>query len=469
MLAISCEKDISRQLVYDAEKMFHEAERNFRQVTVKPELITATTLSPVMDKYHTVLEFCLFYIDSLKIDNELDDIRNLESIAYISAEKLARMYNSQKNYQSSVAVLNQMLNSTNLSGTSLLNARSDLAAAFQLSGDWPSALAIYRSLIDTFYPPVDNEGKIIGRIVNLPLRLIRANQMFGFVEEAEQEEISAENYYLRLLQEWPNSDMDKAARSNLSIFYADNKRWDDVINMLSAISDSSGLADIKASIGIAEAYSYGKNDPIKAADIYSELIERESDSTRMAVLNTRLGQMYYEMGEYRQCREVMSNIRDNYRKYYTNDPTPQKYIAKSLEKEGNWERAENEYMWLITNFQQTEAAYNDYLDISNHYQAEGNRRLRDSWLTRGEEFYKEMESRYAGSALEASAISFKAEVYRRRGDWAKAAELLEYLYGRFPNTETGKQALANAAVVYRDKLGQKARADSLLNLITIDK
>jgi len=468
LLILSCGKDSSRQIVYNAEKLFNKAEREYQKATIKPELITPARLEPVMKNYREVLRYCWNHLDSLTYEKNPDDRNNLESIAYVSAEKLSRVYTSQGMYDSSITVLSQLLAMTNLTGRPLMNARSDLAGALQMSGKWLEALGIYRSLIDTFYPPVDNNGDIIYKIVNLPLRLIKTSELLNFPEETRREIVSAEKYYQRLIEEWPNSELSNASRSNLAALYGDLERWDDAIETLGGITDSVGQVDLWASVRMAEMYSDGKGNPGRAAEIYRNLIERETDSTKMAGLYVRLGQTYYDMKNFRRCRETMSYIKDNFRNYYMQDPSPQKYIAMSFEKEGNWDRAENEYLWLITNFPRTEEAFTSYLEIAEHFERENNSRLRDSWLNRAEEFYNEMAARHAGTPVEASAISFKAEVAKRRGDWIKAAQLLELLYKKFPGSDTGRRALMKAAAVHREKLDNVPRADSLLNLLRPD-
>lgn len=468
IILLSCAEENSRKIVFDAEKMFHQAEQTYQKATIKPELITKATLEPVMRKYREVLRYCWENIDSLPKEKYPEDRNNLESIAYVSSSKLSRIYTSQGMYDSSITILQELLSNTGLTGKSLLNARADLAGSLQMSGDWIGALGMYRSLLDTFYPPVDNNGDIIYKVLNLPLRLIKTNELLDYPEEAEKEMASAEKYYQRLISEWPNSELANSSRSNLAALLADQQRWDDAINVLSSITDSAGQLDLWAAVRMAEVQTEGKKQPGHAVAIYDDLIARETDSTKLAGLYTRLGKTYFTMNRFAECRETMTHIKNNFKQYYMQDPAPQKYIAMSLEREGNWDRAENEFLWLITNFSQTEEAFTAYLDIVEHFEKEGNNRMKETWLNRAEEFYNEMASRNAGTSIEASALSFKAEVAKRRGDWKKAAELLEVLYRKFPSTDVGRRALSRAAAVYREKLDNIPRADSLLKLLMPD-
>jgi outer membrane protein assembly factor BamD (BamD/ComL family) len=186
------------------------------------------------------------------------------------------------------------------------------------------------------------------------------------------------------------------------------------------------------------------------------------DTAIVPAIHLRKGIAFFEKKEYDLCRNEMSLINRDYAYFFRNNPTPQKYIALSFEMIGNWNRAENEFKWLIDNYSATEEAFDAHLTIADHYKKQGNKELTDTWFRKAEEFYYAMANRYAGSNIEASAISYLAEASRRQSKWDMAAKYLENLYERFPTTEVGRKAIINAASLYRDKLGNPARADSLL-------
>ena len=82
-----------------------------------------------------------------------------------------------------------------------------------------------------------------------------------------------------------------------------------------------------------------------------------------------------------------------------------------------------------------------------------------------DEFYIKMQAERRGTFIEASAISYRAEVARRLGNWENAAIRLEELFRRFPDKEIGIRGLNNAIEIYRDKLDNPAKADSLQSII----
>jgi len=76
-----------------------------------------------------------------------------------------------------------------------------------------------------------------------------------------------------------------------------------------------------------------------------------------------------------------------------------------------------------------------------------------------------MQSQHSGTMVEASAISYNAEIARLEKDWSRAAQLMEELYRRFPDQDVGRRGLGSAVRLYRDSLNNPAKADSLEALI----
>ena len=71
----------------------------------------------------------------------------------------------------------------------------------------------------------------------------------------------------------------------------------------------------------------------------------------------------------------------------------------------------------------------------------------------------------AGSPIEARALTYKAEMLRRRNDWEGAATVLTSIFDKFPESEIGRKAVLVAVGLYREKLGRPDLADSLVTAL----
>ncbi|MCP4703024.1 MAG: tetratricopeptide repeat protein, partial [candidate division Zixibacteria bacterium] len=223
----------------------------------------------------------------------------------------------------------------------------------------------------------------------------------------------------------------------------------------------TGLTRIPEAMKIADFLSKGKNDYSGAITIYENILKRSNDSTLLANTYINIAIAHFNNKSYLKCRKILESIKDDYHGYYMSTPISQHYYALSFEKLNEWNRAEDEYQWLITNFPNTELAFNSYLTIAGHYNNINNSQLTDLWYSKAIEFYNKMKNENKGTPIEASAISYLAEVARRRANWVDAAKYLEELFQRFPDKEVGFRALENAIEIYRSRLNNPSKADSL--------
>jgi len=463
-LFVGCGDDSSKNIVYKAERLYRDAEKLNEKASIKPELIDQSTRNNIKDAYYSVTEYCWKHIDSLPTTTFPDERKDLESIGFLATNRLIQFFYEEEKFDSVILIVRQLQTFASLEGKALLSAKLSLARALQAKADWNGAMNIYRSLIDTFYPPVDNNNEIIYRVINLPLEIVRIYNLLGDAEQVEEQSRSAENYYKQLIKEWPNSTLEMAARSNLARLYHNEKQWDKSIESLSLIKDSTGAVNFEAALMIAGITATGKQDYKTAIKMYDDLLERISDTSKAYPdILMRKGIVLYENKDYNPCRKLMARINDDYPRFFRKNSLPQKYIALSFDKLGDWDRAENEYRWLIDNYQTSQAAFDAYLNIIDHYENENNKEFTQNWYQQADNFYNNMARRYSGSAVEASAYSYLAETAKRREKWGKSTELLVNIYEKFPKTEIGQQSLVSAAAIYREKLNNPQKADSLIS------
>jgi len=463
MLTSQCGRDISQSFTFKAEKKFHAAEKLGQSSAITGGQIDSLTRTRIKNGYYEVANYCWAHIDSISREKQPGERRDIETVAYLAVSRLSQIY-SAENKNDSIIILNRQLqNFAALEGTPLLNSRLFVARAYQTDGNILEAISIYRTLIDTFYPPVENNSQILYPVLNLPRQMVRMFFLLDDEAAAAAETESAEEYYKRLISEWPNSAMESAARGNLARLYYESKQWDKAIDNLAQLRDSTGQIDIESELMIAGITASGKQEYRKAIELYDNLSSRTEDSATQALINMRKGIVYYRSGNYERCRKTMTEISDNYPRFYRRNPLPQKYLALSFEKLDDWIRAENEFRWLIDNYPRSEAAFDAFLSIASFYEMENEDKYTQEWYQKAEQFYKSMAGQYKGTNIEASALSYLAEVAKRRQNWDSAANYLEAIFDKFPQTDMGKRSMVNAAMIYRDKLNQSDKADSLIS------
>ncbi len=465
LLIAACGENTAKSIVYQAEKLNYEAQKLMETASIQPDMANQEVLNQLKSAFKGVSDYCFEHIPELPREYYPRERAVLDSIAYASAENLAQIYFTEEKADSAVDIIRKFIQLVEPQGERYLNVRLSLARGYRMQGRLEDAIDVYRSLVQTFYPPVNQENEIMTRVLNIPMDLARTFDYIGNTEKADSAAKSAEEYYYGLMQKWPNKALQTAARSNLARLYYDMESWNDAISQLDQLTDSTGQVDFQAAMMIASINLEKKNEYRKALEQFDGLLARTDDTNIVPAIMMRKGQTYYEMGQYSKTREIMTSVADMYPSFYARNPLPQKYIAMSYEKMGRWVEAENEYQWLIDNYSTSEAAFDAHITIAEHYEDAGNSQLASLWFEKAENFYSRMAKRHTGTSVEASALSYLAEISRRNENWDKAAKYLEELFVKFSGTDIGKRSAITAAAVYRDKLNRPGRADSLLNLL----
>jgi len=461
-----CSEDSHRRIVYQAQKLYHQAERLRSTLQIRGETDSPGDDQRLRQAYGKTSSFCFENFANIPANEFPQDHKDLQSVAFLAVNRLAQLYYAADDYDSVIVVCQKLLNLTRLDGMPLLSTRLSIARALQALGNLEGAMEIYYSLMDTFYPPVDNSGNIIIEVLNLPLEISR---LFRFVDDDDrgaERSRAAIAYYKRLIDEWPDSDLEMAARENLAWIYFEEEDWDKAIENLQlltgVVEDEIGL---EASMMIAYITANGEKKYNRAIAIYDSLLAVAADTTIRPIIHLQRGITYFEKGDYEKCREIMEFLSDEHPGFFGSSPLPQKYIARSFEKLGDWRRAEGEYRWLTETRPTSEDAFDAFLTIAEHYRRIGDKSGADKWYRKAEEFYLKMASERPGTAIEATAYSYLAEIARRKRNWDQAIGHLARIHEIYPGSELGRKALLSAVSVYREKLDQPAKADSLINIL----
>jgi tetratricopeptide (TPR) repeat protein len=137
-------------------------------------------------------------------------------------------------------------------------------------------------------------------------------------------------------------------------------------------------------------------------------------------------------------------------------------MAETFEKEGNFDRAQTEYKFLIEKYRGSEEALAAHLHLAGLYDSLGRTAAASRWRQEAARACQELAARGGGSRQQAIALFWQARLAQQQDDWAQAAEILAGLFERFPDTEIGRRGLLRSADIYRNRLGRPEQADSLM-------
>ena len=476
LFLIGCSENPALSARYQAEKLFFQAERASRSVRARPELVTPELSHQLHSQYGSALSFCYLMLDSVSQSSFPNEHRELTEIAFRAATRLSQLCFAEKLYDSSVAVLRKFTARVPLSGVPNISMHLNLGRALQAAGQWDSALSIYNYSVEHFYPPTDPEGEILIGLFGLPNHIYSVLLRVGDTTAARAQADQAESYYRRLISEHPGGNLEGASHLSLASLYERLGRFQEAVNELSRLIDTSGVVATPAQLRIASLLAGKLERPDLAIEEYDRILTRlkgrDTLQRPLVLYNKALVHMHRK--EYDQARETMVRVKRDYPAFYNQTPAVQYAIALTFELQNNRDRAETEYKYLISGFPASEEGLSTYLYLIEQYAREGRKSDVERYEKRAEEQYNEIIATRPATRAAAAAMSYKAELYRRRQDWNRATEILTEVFDKYPTSEIGFRAAVVAVLIYRDELRNVSAADSLVRelrrrLTTVDE
>ena len=460
----SCTDNKAVRLRYEVEKLYYQA---IKQVDdglggVRPD--RPERLKAAASRFGDVWEFSLNALDSIDSETYPVEHREVEYLAFRAANRLSQLHFSVRHYDTCVVILNRLLVAVPLSNSPLITTMLNLGQALQASGSWDSALVIYDSAIGRFYPPIDDAGQVIHSLLGLPLHIFRVVNVIGDTTSERERFDVAEQYYRNLINQSSLSQVVVPSRISLARLYESSGRWKQVIEELSPLADTTEDNYLDTRIRIADVYATGLKELSHAQSMYEEILDEieSSDTLLRPQVLFKLGIMMLDQNKFADTREILVDIKRNYPSFYAANPLIQLNMARTFDLSGNWSRAETEYKFLIEKYRESYEAMSSFLYLANRLEEQGRIDESDKWRRDAERFYDRMAVRGAGTMMEAKALVHKAELFNQKGDWETSAEVLTELFEKFSKSKHGQKAALKAAAIYRTKLNDPDRADTLM-------
>lgn len=466
---VSCSEDRTLKSRYEAEKLYHNAEKSLNKARLQNMLTNDSVIDELVAMYEGVVDHCLASLDSIGESESSQGMAELQYLSFQSTSRMSQLLYAKKEYDRSVSILERLLNRVDLKGSHLLSTYLNLGQAIHAAGNWDSAAAVYNFCINAFYPPMTAERNVDFKLFNLPYHIFEVLRISNDSAGASAQYSQASMYYQRLLQEFQNTSIESPAHANLALLYHAGGHWQDEIEQLSLITAESAQRMALLRLKIGDVYAYGVVDPVKALDSYNEALEMlgPDDSGLYAV--TLFKKTLIKMGQekYGEARSDLQRIKKTYRRYYESNPSVQLLLARSFDLDGKWNRAEVEYNLLIEKYKTSDEALATFLYVADYFVKMGRKSESERWFLEAEQAYSQLGELGTGTGLEAKAMLFMADLYRQKKEWEKSAQTLVQLFEKFPATRPGRRGLTIAISIYTNELNDKHMADSLQGLLNL--
>lgn len=307
--------------------------------------------------------------------------------------------------------------------------------------DYLAAATRYRNLLESFYPPFGGEGVNKG-VLQLPNRLIAMAKVRVPDSLAAWEEF-AKSYYTKLAADYPGTQVGMAAIGELAKTYTQKGEWETAIQTLETATDTSGAILPPYWIDIGEISSDRLGDTARALETYAKVSETFPDSPFRVDADLKRVKILMARKQYASAREVLAALKKEFSERPAAILPAQLLYAIAFESEGNWERAKNEYLYLITTYPESIQAVEAALAIAHHF-VETNETGREAeWYNRADELAAALtDSRRFNASIIGSAMDSRVEIAVEQKQWDDASDRLSDIVKAFtPYTPAGAVAL----------------------------
>jgi len=466
-IALSCSNNPALRYRYQTEKKYYACEKALKTAQSFHNPLTQKQIKELTPQYKELLGYCYLALDSVDSNQNPVEYNELKYLTHQSATRLSQMYYSNKQFGQCVNVLNQLLEKVNLSDMLLATTYINLGQAIQSSGNWDSALTVYNYTLKKFYPPINKSQQIIFTIFNLPIHIFHVDQVLGDSVATRYAFTRAEKYYQKLIDEYPQTKLSTASHSNLARLYDDTRQWKKEIKELTTIADPTKPSYQNIQIKIADIYGGHLKKFDTALAIYQSNLDRTKpeDSLIKSGLMLKICLVKMKQKKYSAARKLLNDIKKQSYNFFNSNPLLQYTLARSYELDGKWNRAETEYNLLFEKYFGSDEAMMTYLYLVDKFHKAKREKEFQKWFQEAEQYLDKVASKNTGNPVEAKALLYKAKLYKQVKQWQKAVDILQAVYQKFPNVRSSRQGIVDAAYIYKIKLHNPAKSDSLLNML----
>jgi tetratricopeptide (TPR) repeat protein len=438
---------------YQVEKLFFSAHQAAERATLHAESGQATDRQALTRQFESALE----EFAGLRPQLTVEDSAILRAGAQARL-RLARLRQDDFEWELAAeqyrAVVSDALYPTHYRYV----AHMELGRSLERLDQFPEAVAQYRQLLHSFYPP-QSEGGVNREVLGLPLRLVVLAEN-RFPDSLDAYQAYAEAYYDTLATAYPHTALGVSALGELAKLYAYLGLWPRVVATLERATDSTGTILPAYWVDIGEIAAQEMADTARAIAIFQDVAQRFPETPYRVDADMKRATILMQRGEFEAARKDVARLKEEFEDRLAVVVPAQLLYARLYQAEGSWERARAEFTYLVTNFPQTTHAVEAAHTIARHYRNTDETTRSEEWYNRADDLAAAIAR--AGEmppALVATAINMRVAMAVERDDWDAAATHLSEMAERFgPASTPGSAALERLGWLHLDERADTSAA-----------
>jgi len=232
--------------------------------------------------------------------------RNPQGETFLGQVYLAigNIYLKQNRYDEARTQFKKVLENYQNDQNSCINAQLALAKSYENQGNWSKAMNEYQWI-------VENYPKTI-HALNIPLYIAEHYWKGNEQTLARNAYESAIQQYNRVVEQYPNTPLSAIALDYTASGYMRLEKWEEAANALRLLTkmDIPTQNKVKTYLTLENLYEKKLNDPVKALEIYSELLQKYPQVPFAADINSKSHELQQKVDSYKRNNKppMASNI-----------------------------------------------------------------------------------------------------------------------------------------------------------------
>jgi len=418
---------------YLAERMFYRANKLYQNIQVNPRGAGPSDYRQARESFRHIL--VRYPVASLRTEGHRSEKLRGELLALTGTSQMnvADLFFQEGQFDSAIVEYQGVVR--DYAAEQVLSSRAQyyIGLSYQKIGKWGHAVSAFHILLHNYPPFTGTPNQPDVNILRVPVYIAQVYREQREKAEADRHFQKAREYLSGVVQEWPNTLSAQFAQNQIVSSYLSQEHWREAITALAPlVAHGDSTEPPEASFTMAELYQEKLNDPAQAMKIYTDMLERYPDARKLSRVHLGMGKIHLQRGELAMSREEFKGVISDFPEQAAIGARAQYYLALTYEVEGEWDRALNEFRWIMENYPNSPEALQVPHHILDHYIKFSDRELATSAYSQALRDYDRFIARNPDSPQAAYGQWYIAQCHEMMEQWEDAIAALEVLVENHP-------------------------------------
>ena len=468
MFLAGCGTNPDAAHLYQMEKLFYQAEREASLVGIGPGGPEASDRIRIAELYAEVVNYYQNVKEELQGGTTSEELNSVLNLVVQSSMRMATLLGRTDQSARAIEIYRHIPHDFPQMRGYHSAAAFELGRIYSQQRLWDSSFAIYHRLMYSHHPTADTITGYDLDWLKIPLEVAEMCRLLERPERADNWLDTAMVFYERIINEYPAGTVNVIAKTHAANTYTIKKDYRAAIEILRTITDSAGSILPQAQVEIGNIFIERLGLPDSAEAVLKDLVAWQPDSPAATIAQTKIAALMIERGNYQEARDLLRPLKLAYEKKGQLVASIQLLLGRTYEEEGAWDRALNEYSWLVENFPELKQSLDVYLHVIGRMVEMENSSVARQWQKKAQRHFEAIIAENPNTDLAATAQKNLARSWVLLHQWEQAAQAFQTLLDAYPPIMELLGIYIELSTVYADQLGDGERGAMVLERMLMD-